>query len=216
MKTPITRQRIRHHLTYCGWMYILLVIAASFGWNLIYTTTEPRIPPEERLTFYVTATANSDQPLEDFMQKAWETQFPELKEVEHITVLGSSDRDYTGTVQLYTYLFSDQGDVYLLKREDFRSYAGPAVCVDLEAYVNDGTLKIPEGMSLNKGYITLGADFEEMAGERHLYGIPCAALPGFKDKLGIDPSDKYLIVTAYGGNQANALKFVQYLIDTLQ
>jgi len=216
MKTPITRERIRHHLTYCGWMYILLIIAASFGWNLIYTTTAPRVPADEQIVFYVTAAANSDQPLAQFMEKTHQEVFPELQKVEHITILGSTARDMAGNMQLHTYLYAQQGDVYLLKREDFRSYAGPAVSLDLESYVNDGTLKIPEGMNINKGYITLGADFEEMAGERHLYGIPCAQLPGFETKLGIDPTDKYLMVTSYGGNRDNTLKFVQHLIDEMR
>lgn len=217
MKTPITRERVRHHLTYCGWMYVLLIVVAVFGWNLTYTMTEPRIPPEEQLTFYVTTSAGgTDASLSAFMEEVWEKEFPELKKVGYVGIIGTSERDMAGAVQLHTFLYAHQGDVYLLKREDYRNYGGPAVSLPLEDLVADGTLKIPEGMSVNKGYMTLSAEFEEMAGERHLYAIPCAQLPGFKTKLGIDPRDMYLMVTSYGGNRDNALKFVQYILDNFQ
>ena len=31
MKTPITREKIKNHLTYASWKYALLIIVAIFG-----------------------------------------------------------------------------------------------------------------------------------------------------------------------------------------
>ena len=47
MKTPITQEKIKNHLTYASWKYALLIIVAIFGWNLIYSVTQSQ-PPEEK------------------------------------------------------------------------------------------------------------------------------------------------------------------------
>ncbi|MBQ8536822.1 MAG: hypothetical protein IJ461_05390 [Clostridia bacterium] len=215
MKTPITRQRLRHHFTYCGWMYVVLVVASIFGWDLIYTMTAPRIPPEKQVSFYVAAPGASDQALSAFMQEAWEQVLPDMEDVSYVTLLGSSDVDYTGVMQLSTYIAVGQGDVYMLKREDFRQNAAMGAMLPLEALIESGQLRVPEAVNLNKGYVTL-TDPNGNAGERHLFAIPCQELSGFKEKLGINPEDMYLSVMSYSGNQANALKFVQYVLDVMQ
>ena len=47
MKTPITKEKFQNHITYSSWKYILLVVAAIFGWNIIYSVTQYQ-PPEEK------------------------------------------------------------------------------------------------------------------------------------------------------------------------
>lgn len=215
MKTPVTRQRLRHHFTYCSWMYVLLIIAASFGWGLVYQMTEPRIPPEKQVTFYVTAPGNSDRALAAFMEKAHQQVLPEMEQVNHVTILGSSQTDYTGVMQLSTYIAVGQGDVYMLRLDDFRQNAAMGAMLPLEELVESGALKVPETVALNKGYVTM-TDEEGVPTQRHLFGIPCTDLPGFREKLGFDPTDMFLSVMSYSGNQENALKFVQYLVDEMR
>lgn len=52
MKLPITKRRVRNHLTYAWWQYVLLVCLAVFGWNLIYTTTRYRSPEHLKVEWY--------------------------------------------------------------------------------------------------------------------------------------------------------------------
>ena len=47
--TPINKERLRNHLTYSGWKYLLLVIASIFVWNLVYAQTAYRSPQDKRI-----------------------------------------------------------------------------------------------------------------------------------------------------------------------
>lgn len=215
MKTPMTRERLKHHLAYGSWKYLILIAAAIFGWNLIYTTTAYRPPEEKKVDFYVCYPAADSDALDAFMQEAWETALPDMEQVSAVTLMGSGGNDYYGAMQLTTYIMAGEGDVYLLKRDDFRSYAAQGAMLPLEELVEAGALRIPETVSLSKGYVTL-TDEEAGISEKHLYGIPCAKLAGFARRLGIQAEDMYLCVMAAGKNDENALKFVQYVLDKLQ
>ena len=53
MKTPLTKERLKHHLAYNSWKYLLLVVLCVLGWNLIYTTTAYRPPAEKIVDVYL-------------------------------------------------------------------------------------------------------------------------------------------------------------------
>ena len=53
MKTPLTKERLKHHLAYNSWKYLLLVVLCVLGWNLIYTTTAYRPPVEKIVDVYL-------------------------------------------------------------------------------------------------------------------------------------------------------------------
>ena len=73
----------------------------------------------------------------------------------------------------------------------------PDLVADLEA----------AGISLSRGYRT----YEE-TGEKHLYAIPCAELPGMQSMLYTDVSDMYIGVFFSTGNDENVLTFFERFI----
>ena len=56
MKTPVTSETLKHHITYSWWKYVLLAILVVFGVNLYYTVTTYKPRKRKRWTCMFTAT----------------------------------------------------------------------------------------------------------------------------------------------------------------
>ena len=216
MKTPLTKAKIKHHFAYGSWKYLIVIVAAIFGWNLLYTVTAYRPPAEKIVDFYIAWMGADSQALELYMEEARQAVLPEMEQMQAVTLMsGSEEDDYYGNMQLSTYIFAGEGDVYLLAKQDFRSYASNGAMVPLDPYMESGALTFPESFALNKGYVTF-ADADLGINEKHLYGIPAANLPGLKERFNIPVDDMYLCVLHSGGNVDNCVTFLQYMVDTLQ
>jgi len=55
IKTPLDPAKVKNHFVYGYWKYLLLIVVAIAGWNLIYSSTEYRPPDEKRIDFYVSS-----------------------------------------------------------------------------------------------------------------------------------------------------------------
>lgn len=216
MKTPLTLAKIKHHLAYGSWKYLIVIVAAIFGWNLLYTVTAYRPPADKVVDFYVSWMGTDTEALEAYMQEANAAVLPEMEQMQVVTLMSGSDEDdYYGNMQLSTYIFAGEGDVYLLPKADFRSYASNGAMQPLDPYIENGSLTLPESFAVNKGYVTF-ADEDLGINERHLYGIPASNLPGLQERFNIPAEDMYLCVLFSGGNVDNCVTFLQYMVDTLQ
>ena len=68
MKTPVTSEALKHHITYNWWKYVMALIAGIFLVNLLFTVTAPRIPEDNKVDFYVYGLA--DEPsLSAYMER---------------------------------------------------------------------------------------------------------------------------------------------------
>ena len=204
---PITKRRINHHFQYAVWMYLLLIVLALFGWNLIYTTTRYRPPEDKRVEFYATATANSEVPLNALAAKIQEEIMPEMELVES-TIISISD-DYYGDMQITVWISAAQGDVYLLTDEYFKRFASNGAFMDLAPLVEDGSLQT-DGLDLSGGYVKM-TDTDSVG----LYGVPAEGLAGFADYQ-VDTKDKVLCILYNNGNDDYAVKFLNYLLENLR
>lgn len=207
MKTPLTRQRLRNHIAYSWWKYALLIVIAWGGWNLIYDMTRPR-PPEEKkviLNVYVNA---YEAGLNDYLADVNATQMPEMEEISaNYNLL---DPMY-GDMVFYAHVVANDGDVYLINRDYFQRYASSGVYRPLDDEAELLAALEEAGVSLTQGWRTLND-----TGERHLYAIPCAGLPGIAGYVA-DPSDCYLAVLVNNGNDENVLRFLNIFVsDMLQ
>ena len=79
MKTPLSMQKVRNYLTYSSWKYILLLLLAIFGWNLVFTMTRYR-PPEEKKVVINMYVDGSQEALNTYMAGVNETLLPEMEE----------------------------------------------------------------------------------------------------------------------------------------
>lgn len=207
-KFPITRDKIRTHFHYYWWQYAVLIIAAVFGWNLLYTTTHYRSPEHLKMEWYYEGpTSGATQGYaEELLTTAKEQLFPHLEETS-FTVVGM-DETY-GAMQLMVWMAAGQGDLYMLTKDSFTAHGSQGAMLDLQPYVDDGTLNV-EGLDLKGGYLR-----DETTGEKHLYGIPAEGLTGFLD-YDISPEDTVLSVLVNGGNTENTIKLLAHFLEIMR
>ena len=68
-KMPITGRKIRNHFHYSFWKYLLLIVIAMFGWNLLYTTTRYRSPENLKVEFYAEGNIMASDALQSLADK---------------------------------------------------------------------------------------------------------------------------------------------------
>ena len=207
-KLPITKERIRNHFHYFWWQYAMLALVAILGWNLIYTTTRYRSPEHLKIEWYYEGVM-SDQTYdktEALLAELTPQLFPDMEEVT-FTQVGMDDT--YGFMQLTVWSAAGQGDLYMLSKENFQSLAGSGGFLNLQPYIDDGTLNV-EGIDLTDGYVT---DFE--TGETYLAAIPTESLPGFLN-YDVDYRGKYMSLLFNGGNDENAIKLMAWFLDNLR
>ena len=205
MKTPLTRERLRNHILYSWWKYALLVVIASFGWDIIYNMTRYRPPEAKKVTVNVYVYAN-ETALDAYLAGVHEAQMPEMEEMSAAYTL--LDEMY-GDMIFSAHMASGDGDVYLLSRDYFQRYASAGVYRALEDDLELLTTLEGAGISLTQGWRALSD-----TGERHLYAIPCANLPGIAAYV-YDPSDCYLTVLFNNGNDENVMRFLNIFVNDL-
>ena len=204
MKTPVTKERIQNHLTYSLWKYVLLAVAAVFGWNIIYSVTAYRPPEEKKVVLGVYAYGEEER-INTYMEEIRQELLPEMEEMNAIYIM--PDETY-GAMILSARIAARECDMYVLPREQFQSYAAQGAYMPLEEVLPDLVADLEAaGISLSRGYRT----YEE-TGEKHLYAIPCAELPGMQSMLYTDVSDMYIGVFFSTGNDENVLTFFERFI----
>ena len=119
LRTPLTLPALKQHLTYNWWKYLLLALL-SFGLiDLLYSMTQYRPPKEKKIEFYVYGIIN-EEPLTEYLDQI---RADEMSDMEVLSPQMMTPDESYGPMQLMTYLTAGEGDVYLLPRDQFVSYA---------------------------------------------------------------------------------------------
>lgn len=205
MKTPVTQKRLRNHLAYSWWKYALLIVIAVFGWNIIYTVTQYRAPENKKVTVNMYVYGNQDA-LNAYMAEVNAALMPEMEQMD--TIFTALDEAY-GDMILSTHMAASEGDIYLLDRKHFQQCAASGAFLPLEAEADLVAMLEEAGISLSQGWRT-----ESETGARHLYGIPCAALPGMANYVYL-PDDCYIAVLISNQNDENVLRFLNIFVRDL-
>ena len=129
MKTPVTKERLRQHWNYSWWKYMLLVVLAVIGWNLIYTMTAYRPPAEKKVDFYISGTTGDQTLLDEYLENIRQTEMADMEQMTSVILVSD---DYYGTMQLSTYMAAGEGDVYLLDATTFQQYAAAGGLLPLD------------------------------------------------------------------------------------
>lgn len=210
IKTPLTKERLRNHFTYSIWKYILAVGLCIVCVNLLYTTTAYRSPEHLRVDLYVQSPTATDEYVDAFMNEVWKNSVPEMETVDSIMLTSTSD-DYYGDMQLSIYIMAREGDIYILRSQDYKKFASQGCFMDLAEYIDEGVIDTGD-IDLSAGYVSLIDENGLPYGDKQLFGIPCKDLPGFKNAMYVDSSDLVLGVTVYNGNTDNVIAFVNELL----
>ncbi len=214
-KTPLTRKKLSDHFTYHGWKYLLLVIGAILGWNLIYAQTAYRVPQEKRIDVYIKCATTSQEAADSFLEKVWKESVPEMELVS--ATLMATTNDYTSEMQMGVWIAAGEGDIYILPAADFKNYASAGAFVNLESFVEDGSLSV-DGVDLSAGKVcaSAGSDsegntiYEE---EPQLYGIPLDSHYGYMEGMSLDNRGMVMCVLMANQNDANVMPFLNALLQ---
>lgn len=202
---PITKKRIQNHFQYAWWIYALVLVLAIFGWNLVHTVTRYQSPPHLKVEWYFGGYQVDDgSGAEALMEKAHQEALPEMEEVGYRFIMMD---DMYGDMQLTTWAFAGEGDLYALPKDKFLNMAGSGTMLNLQPYVDSGALKL-DGIDLTGCYVT-----EPDSGEEWLCGIPMSAIPGL-EAYSLYDNDCYLSVLINGGNDDNTIKLLSWLLET--
>lgn len=207
MKTPVNGKTLREHWNYAWWKYLLLVILAVLGWNLIYTMTAPRPPESKKVTIY-SFVFGEQTAMDEYLSVVWPEELSDMEDVSCVYTV--ADETY-GPMQLTTYLAAGEGDVFLLTKEYYQNFGKQGAFMELELQEDIMAQCEALGLNLSRGYM-----INSETREKHLYAIPCSELPGMA-RFVYNPSDCYLCVAINNGNDENVLKMLSILIrDTAQ
>ena len=216
VKTPINAAKLRHHIQYNVWKYALLVIISIFLVDLVYTMTAYRPPEDKRIDIYIQSAGADQDAVDGIFEQMRADLLPDMELIRsYLLVAGGSD-DMAAIQQLSTYIAAGEGDIYLLRSEDFKRYASQGAFVDLSGAIEQGLLHTGD-IDLSSGYVAIQeyddkTDSMVAVSQRRLYGIPLSQLPGFTDEFGIYNDGLYMSMTVYNGNDENVIRFMDELI----
>ena len=204
---PITKKRIENHFHYAWWIYALVLVIGIFGWNLVHTTTRYQSPPELKVELYYGGyQLDNGDGAEALMDRAHQEVLPEMEEVNYRYIMMD---DMYGDMQLTTWAFAGEGDLYALPKDKFVNMANNGTMMNLQPYVDSGALKL-DGIDLTGCYVT-----EPESGEEWLCGIPMSAIPGL-EAYSLYGDDTYLSILINGGNDENTIKLLGWLLETFR
>lgn len=204
MKTPINRETLKLHWMYSWWKYVLAVVLCVFGINLIYTVTEPRIPDSEKLDVLIYGNADTEA-MDAWLEEVRAAQFPEQKKFTATALM--PDETY-GPMALMARLGANEGDVFVLPREQYQAYAGSGAFMALEDQLDVGALGEEMGVLLERAWRR-----DEDSGERHLYGLPIGAFPQLKAWCQV-PENSYVSIRVRLDEDDRALRLLLLMLES--
>ena len=214
INTPLNRDNLRTHFTYSTWKYALVLVAAIFGWSLIYTVTAYRSPQNKRIDLYIQSATTTSDTVDAFIKPIWEETVPDMESVKSVVLL--TGEDYSATMQLTTFIYAGEGDIYFLTEQSYKSMASAGAFLPLEEMVESGEISL-DGIDLKKGWITVVDEYNDgdapRATSQHLYGIPLDTFYGFMSGMMLDNRGMYACILGANQNDDNVIPFFNALLQ---
>lgn len=214
ISTPVNKNTLKHHWDYYKWKYLILVVIIVAGWSLIYTMTRPQAPDSSRINVYIQSDTTSDRLMHDFLDPLWKEYVPQEEELNLMTILANDE--YTALQQLFTVVYSKEGDIYLLTNQYFRQYASQGAFAPLEGLIEESRLNV-DGIDTRAGYADLVLERDKndvpVKTESHLYGIPLRELYGFASGMQVDNQDLYACIFVDNGNMDDVITFFDAMLQ---
>lgn len=209
MKQPkINAESLRHHFGYSWWSNLLFAAALVMFWSFAYSATE-YVPPAEKSIYVNFAGAYvSDELIEDLTAEAYEA-FPEMELIEFYGLyLDASDSEngYAANQKLTVMIAAGEGDVFLIDRSVFQSFAQIGAFQPLDELLEEGGLL--EGWYTQEEIEEGTLEVEDLG--LHCYGLPAERFYSYYD-YGVDPRDYFLVRASYTRNPEYADKMLLFL-----
>ncbi len=208
-RVRLNKERLRNHIQYDWWKYVVCIIVTIAVWNLITTVTRPQTPPDKKIEIFLvgnyvleeSAMAISDRIIEDF-PNLWEVNINNIARDKEDPQL-----DYMSRQKLMVMLASQTGDIYAFDKEEFAKIVEQGAFIPLDEFIEDNRSLIGDDR-LEKAE-RIDTEFDS---EPHYYGIPMDGLELFKN-TGYDVSDKVIGMTIFSENPSMAVEVLKWILN---
>ncbi len=205
--TRMTREKLKNHLHYGKWIYLLIAVVAWFAVELVYTMTEYRPDQYHRVDIQLVGNSTmQDEGLDAVSKKvvaAVSPQDPRLEEVNfyNIAYSGDGSTDIYGA-QKYAVILADRSSsIFFLSRTLMEDMVKRGGALPLDQYVESGVL--PKDLAVTQPEPDEDGN---PTGVSHVYAIDASGLGGMlADDIGFDTRDKYAVIFAACVNPDTAI-----------
>ena len=211
VKDRLTAAKLRNHIAYDLWKYVLLVVGVWFGVDLLFAQTAYRSPQDKRVDVCIMSATVTDDLMASFFQPLWQEAVPDMELVEGTILTPMSEEDMYADMVIITRLAAADGDIYMLPADRFKSLATQGWFLPLDELVESGTINA-EGLTLDSCRLTV-VDSETQTAQTHLYGIPTDTLYGFMDGLQYDNRGCVMAIVVNNGNDDAVIRFFNALLQ---
>ncbi|HZJ57884.1 MAG TPA: hypothetical protein VFD89_06540 [Clostridia bacterium] len=208
-RVKLNRERLKNHIQYDWWKYILCIIATIAIWNVVTTVTKPKTPADKKIEIFLIGDYMFDEPAAAVSEGILD-DFPNLWEVNINNIsLGGEDlqMDYMGRQKLMVMLASQTGDIYAFEKDEFAQIAEQGAFISLDEFVEENGDLIGEDRLGKSKKMILEEDVEP-----HYYGISMNGLELFMD-TGYDVSDKVIGIMGYSDNPSMAVEVLKWILN---
>ncbi len=211
VKGRLDMGKIRNHLAYDFWKYLLLGVCVWFGVDILFTSTAYRSPQDKRVDIQIMSATVTDDLMASFFQPLWQEAVPDMELVEGTILTPMSEEDMYADMVIMTRLAAADGDIYMLPADRFKSLATQGWFLPLDELVANGTINA-EGLPLDSCRLTV-VDSETQTAQTHLYGIPTDTLYGFMDGLQYDNRGSVMAIVVNNQNDDAVIRFFNALLQ---
>lgn len=213
----VTGDRLKNHLHYGKWTYIMAVALAMAVWSFTFSATAPKTPGEYKLDIYIIAYASDYETWEDEIL----AQLPADQREVNFYMFSMSDAGTSAYDVIAAWMSAHQGDIYIMSREVYLNLASQGAFIPLDAPLAEGqaapldSVPLPEGYDLEAlrvEFETYDSDTGESSPVSAVCGVPLDDVRGLID-LFVSPEDMVASVTAYSVNQSNAVEALSWIIN---
>lgn len=207
MKTPITAARLKTHLTYAWWKYLLALALCALGLNLFFTVTQAQAPENQKVEWIIFGDVfGGSQVFNTWMEDQRARDFPDQADFNCSVITmdagGAGIQAWMARVGA-----AGDGDLLIVPRTTFEGYA------DAGLFMNLDTLEgIPEAAAAQEIRTEAGR-WKGPDGQQHTYGIPVSQMPTLNSWF-IDPGKDYLLcVRVKNGNEAVTTEMLRRVLE---
>ena len=211
--TKFSWRGLREHLRKYFIFYLLGIALGVFGAEMLWTMTRPRIPSEASVNIYLAAGYSDAEPLQAMAPDLLARLRADDDTIQQVYFesLMYNDQVYTSNMLLLTRLSVGECDAFLANQAAMDALVASETLVPLDDALAGGWM----GAYNLEPYVVTTED--EEGGERRTWtaGLRLDGLDALAQMGAFDNRGAFLCVTGSGGNEAAAMKALEYLVGDL-
>jgi len=204
---------LREHLRKYLWLYLLGIALGLLGAELLWTMTRPQIPNQASVNIYLAAEYSNPEPLEalapDILSRV-QADDPTIRQVAFESMM-YNDQLYTSNMLLVTRLAVGECDAFLASPQAMEALTTSDALTPLDDALAAGWM----GRFGLEPYVVTTEDEESGESRTWTAGLRLDTLDALAQMGAFDNRGAFLCVTGSGGNEAAAMKALEYLVGDL-